>query len=42
MVEEMNGVMNQSFLYDSPWHTQECMPSLLPHSELCPTFIAFF
>ena len=42
MAEDMNGVMNQFCLYDSPWHTQECMLSLLPYSELCPIFPAFF
>lgn len=42
MAKEMNGVVNQPCLYDSPWHTQECVLSLLPLSELCPIFIAAF
>ena len=42
MAKEMNGVVNQPCLYDSPWHTQECVLSLLPYSELCPIFGAAF
>lgn len=42
MARGVDGTMNQSCLCASPWHTQERVPRLLPCSELCPVFIAFF